>query len=463
MANVLKFPSSPPSGQAPADGERSKLLSQSKLTELRVEKLPVTGKTYYLNDAAQPGLSLRVSAGGVKAFVFTKFKHGKFIQITLGRANAVRLDAARRAAQKLHGELAQGIDILARRKAAGAAHTPSETMEQAFARFLTLKARRPTTLTDYHYLWKQHIPAGLKREAVANVTAVDIESAKRAVGKHHRTGNKVVALLSAILARSGRRMDNPAQETIRHAEHPRTRRLSIDELTKVWSAAEREPEWKDFFRLLILTGARRSPFCAMRWQDLDLDAGVWLVPVEWAKSKREMAIPLSIKALRILKARREAISADHEARDGFEPIASPECRERRVRQLPIPAFCTRPALLKQRRGHARNLDARCRGAADNGGRRGWIGNSEAIGNQSGLQLGVAVFGQEKEFIQLSPNEPARSATAKYLSTRKRLVNGDCRLPQHRRCDALDIRPQRVELDRVALCQVDRDGLQSFHV
>jgi integrase len=308
MADVLKFPLPPPSGQAPADGERSKALSQSKLTELRVEKLPVTGKTYYLNDAAQPGLSLRVSAGGVKAFVFTKFKHGKFIQITLGRTGAMRLDAARRAAQKLHGELAQGIDILARRKAAGAAHTPSETMEQAFARFLTLKARRPTTLTDYHYLWKQHIPAGLKRKAVADVTAVDIESAKRAVGKHHRTSNKVVALLSAILARSGRRMDNPAQETIRHAEHPRTRRLSIDELTKVWSAAEREPEWKDFFRLLILTGARRSPFQAMRWRDLDLDAGVWLVPVEWAKSKREMALPLSIEALRILKARREALT-----------------------------------------------------------------------------------------------------------------------------------------------------------
>jgi integrase len=42
----------------------------------------------------------------------------------------------------------------------------------------------------------------------------------------------------------------------------------------------------------------------MRYCDLDLEAGVWLVPTEWAKSKREMAIPLTDEAVRILKARR---------------------------------------------------------------------------------------------------------------------------------------------------------------
>ncbi len=57
------------------------------------------------------------------------------------------------------------------------------------------------------------------------------------------------------------------------------------ELARVWAAADSDPEWSDFFKLLILTGARRTPFCAMRWQDLDLEAGVWLVPVSWSKNK----------------------------------------------------------------------------------------------------------------------------------------------------------------------------------
>jgi integrase len=78
----------------------------------------------------------------------------------------------------------------------------------------------------------------------------------------------------------------------------------MDELQRFWSACSSlEGAWADFFRLLILTGARRSPFCAMQWRHLDLDAGVWLIPVEWAKSKREMALPLSSEAVRILRER----------------------------------------------------------------------------------------------------------------------------------------------------------------
>ena len=84
-------------------GSAGKQSSKIALTELRIEQLPTTGATYYINDAIVPGLSLRVSAGGVKAFVFTKFKYGKLTRITLGRAGALRLDAARKATQALHG------------------------------------------------------------------------------------------------------------------------------------------------------------------------------------------------------------------------------------------------------------------------------------------------------------------------------------------------------------------------
>jgi integrase len=90
----------------------------------------------------------------------------------------------------------------------------------------------------------------------------------------------------------------------------------MEELSGVWKAIDKEKDWGDFFRLLILTGARRSAFCAMRWHDLDLDVGVWAVPVEWAKSKREMAIPLSNEAVRILKARKEGLRLNCEQLEG---------------------------------------------------------------------------------------------------------------------------------------------------
>jgi integrase len=284
--------------------------SRVALTELRIEKLPTKGETYYLNDATQPGLSVRVSAGGVKAFVFTKHKGSKLTRITLGRVGALRLDAARKAAQALHGELALGIDVGAVRRAARVTVKP-QTMQEAFDRFLGLKSRRNRTVADYESIWRLHIPAGLKRKAVKDVTAGDIEGLKQALDKRHRTANKIITLVGSIMAKSGRWADNPAREIAKHQENIRTRRLSIEELSRVWKAIDQESSsagslWGDFFRLLILTGARRTPFCAMRWRDLDLEVGVWMVPADWAKSKREMAIPLSKEAVRILKARFEA-------------------------------------------------------------------------------------------------------------------------------------------------------------
>ena len=292
----------------PNPGSRSEAYRTS-LTALRIEKLPVTGRTVYCNDAAQPGLSVRTSAGGVKSYVFTKHKHGKLTRITLGRVGAMRLDAARKAAQALHGDLAMGVDVGARLRARKDVPA-AETMQQAFERFMELKARRASTAEDYQRLWRLHLPAGLKRKAVKDVTPHDLSTVKQAAGKQHRTANKVIVLLGAIMAKSGRWADNPARGLPRHAEQVRTRRLSVDELQHLWSAIVGVGESGagrsrgDFFRLLILTGSRRSPFCAMRWQDLDLDAGVWMVPVEWAKSKREMAIPLSGEAVRILRGRR---------------------------------------------------------------------------------------------------------------------------------------------------------------
>ena len=67
---------------------------------------------------------------------------------------------------------------------------------------------------------------------------------------------------------------------------------------------EGEREWGDFFRLLILTGARRMLFCAMGPTFTRGSRS----SAEWAKSRREMAIPLAGEAVRILREHRAAVS-----------------------------------------------------------------------------------------------------------------------------------------------------------
>jgi hypothetical protein len=178
MAKVLSFP-------VRAGGRQGRTLeSKTSLTELRIEKLKVTGVTYYTNDGAQPGLSVRVSAGGVKAFVFTKHQHGRLTRITLGRVGALRLDAARRAAQELHGDISRGVDVAERKRNARQRDVASETMQDAFERFMSAKARRPTTMRDYQSLWLLHTPAALKHKTVRNPEIVRMVVAKVLTQRH---------------------------------------------------------------------------------------------------------------------------------------------------------------------------------------------------------------------------------------------------------------------------------------
>jgi len=299
MKNVIAFPS-----------RRTRAApTKLALTEQRVTDLKPQGKTLYFNDTRMPGLSVRVTKAGVKSYVFTKKVHGTLLRITLGKAAGMTLEAARRAVESYNGDLAKGIDVAATRRANKAlASVNAATLQDAYKRFLTLKDRRPSTIRDYDMLWRLYVPEALKRERVTEITSADIEKLKTKIGrKAKRTANKVIVLLSAIMSKSGRWADNPARDVERFEERVRTKRLDRDELVRLWGilAAADNSLWADFFRILILTGARRHALCSMRWQDLDLNAGVWVVPAVWSKNRREMAVPLTSTAVNILSSRRK--------------------------------------------------------------------------------------------------------------------------------------------------------------
>jgi integrase len=280
------------------------------LTEQRVTNLKAAASTIYVNDARMPGLSVRITKSGVKSYVFTKKSSGKFLRITLGKTAAMTLTAARTAASAHHGDIARGVDVAAvRRTAKATARLKALTLIDAYERFLTLKERRASTVKDYKMLWRLHVPDALKRKPLADITASDVEKLKTELGKKTpRTANKIVVLLSAIMSKCGRWADNPARGVERFEERVRTRRLNADELTRLWKAlhAAEGTLWADFFRVLIVTGARREALCSMRWQDLDLTTGVWVVPATWSKNRHEMALPLTATAVSILQPRQRS-------------------------------------------------------------------------------------------------------------------------------------------------------------
>jgi integrase len=59
---------------------------------------------------------------------------------------------------------------------------------------------------------------------------------------------------------------------------------------------------------MILTGQRRQEVADMTWGEVQLAAGLWVLPARRTKARRQHSVPLSPLALAILKARHNAFT-----------------------------------------------------------------------------------------------------------------------------------------------------------
>jgi len=107
------------------------------------------------------------------------------------------------------------------------------------------------------------------------------------------------------------RTDNPAAGFIRNPENPRERFLNIDEITKVSELLDKHPNqlMANIIRLLMLTGAPRGEVLNARWEQFDLENGVWTKPAATTKQRRMHRTPISRAALQLLRSVRSTVPA----------------------------------------------------------------------------------------------------------------------------------------------------------
>jgi integrase len=79
------------------------------------------------------------------------------------------------------------------------------------------------------------------------------------------------------------------------------RALEDWELPILWRAANWDRPFGPYLHLLLLLGQRRTETALMRWEDVDLRTGIWVVPAEVTKSGRPHKVPLPPAAVAILK------------------------------------------------------------------------------------------------------------------------------------------------------------------
>lgn len=117
--------------------------------------------------------------------------------------------------------------------------------------------------------------------------------------------NRTFAAISPLFAWAARRDIIDASPVVwnKAAEEARERHLTADEVKLFWQATEALGHpFQAIFRLLLLTGQRKSEVNDMTEGELDLDKRLWTIPADRTKNRREHVVPLTDPALAILEA-----------------------------------------------------------------------------------------------------------------------------------------------------------------
>lgn len=267
-----------------------------------------TGRPLWLYDTRLPGFAVTVSPLQKKAFYFTGRVKGRPTRQKIGGFPALSVDEARAACRTIVGDVAAGRATQERRRAGRA------TLDDLFGHYLEVHAKpRKRTWKDDEREYERFIRPEFGRYTLAMIARGDVAKLVATIERENGIGPaaKVRALLSKMFTIAIRDewtdKANPVFGTDRPTYEPRQRYIKADELAAFFNAIDtlRYEVTRDFFRLALYTGARRSNIAAMRWDELDLSTAVWTIPARKTKGKKPLTVPLIPAAKEIILRRQE--------------------------------------------------------------------------------------------------------------------------------------------------------------
>jgi integrase len=278
-------------------------------------ELPAGKTDYLVFDDDNPGLGLRLRAGGSRMWIFQYALGEKQRRVTLGSATVITLGRAREAASEMHAKVRLGLDP-ASEKTEGRKRA-AETFEAVGQRFLIRQREklRPRSYTQVERHMRMHtkqlhgLPiATIDRRTIAGrLSAIADDSGQI-------TANRVRSTLSTFFGwamKQGIIETNPVIGTERLDEKTRDRVLSDAELRLIWNALG-DDHFSAIIKLLALTGQRADEIASLRWSEIA--DNVITLPPERTKNKRLHRVPLSGPALAILAEQPRRVEADGKPR-----------------------------------------------------------------------------------------------------------------------------------------------------
>jgi integrase len=281
---------------------------------------------YEVFDTIVPGFAIRVTPAGHKSFTLYYRHHGRLRRVGLGRYPDVLLADARKAATQHRGRIYDGADPAEEKKAERA--TNGDTVGALFDLYKTHREKAKSWTETRRIMEREVLPVW-RHLRVVDLKRRDVrELVERKARFAPVMANRILSRISAMLTFAMEHdwiESNPVWRIRKPGdERSRDRVLTRDELRELWPVlhqteaknAQGQPlprlsqTLNDALVVMQLTAQRRGEVCTMRWQDIDLLTGWWLIPAESSKNADPHRVPLTPMVLKILARREKAENRD---------------------------------------------------------------------------------------------------------------------------------------------------------
>ncbi|WP_296642747.1 tyrosine-type recombinase/integrase [Roseinatronobacter sp.] len=298
-----------------------------ELTALDVKRLAHPGgkRNVLLSVGGVTGLYLQITPKGGRSWVL-RIKVGALRRdIGLGGFPTVTLSQARDKAREARAKIERGIDPVEERKATKAALVAAQRRGLTFADAVNraLAAKLDAYKNAKHrQQWENTLATyatpDLGKMLVQDITTQDVlrvlqpiwmdktETAKRVRGR-------IEAVLSWATVAGHRTGDNPARwagnlkellpapsKVAKDGNHPA---LTLDDAPRWFAALQtREGFGARALEFAALTATRSQEVRGALWDEIDLDNALWIIPAQRMKMDREHRVPLSARAVEMLRA-----------------------------------------------------------------------------------------------------------------------------------------------------------------
>jgi integrase len=270
------------------------------------------------------GLYLQVSGNGSRSWIFRFKQNGRARDMGLGSLTTVSLATAREMAAECRRKRLAGIDPIEDRQ------TDRREAQLAAARSMTFDQCRDAFIEAHRAGWRnakhrgqwtaslatyvtpvlgslpiQSVDVGLVMKALEPIWSSKPETAARVRGRIER-------VLDWAKVRGFRQGENPARwrghldallpahRAVRKVKHHAA--LPYSEIGTFMAALKtREAVAARALEFTILTAGRTGEALGARWEEIDFQAKVWVVPPSRMKSGREHRVPLSRAAVSVLR------------------------------------------------------------------------------------------------------------------------------------------------------------------